>query len=173
MSDDDLAGHLPMVRRFLTFLTQDPAAAEEIAQETFRIAIEKVADRAAVGDCGAWLRGVAKNVARNHMRKKRGRWVIFDSGLVEMAEQRFVALAADQDTFWESRRRVLNSCMRMLPEEDRRLILRRYERRQMVHEIAAEIGVKPDTLSKRLERLRDALRKCVEEHLKGSADGTT
>jgi RNA polymerase sigma-70 factor (ECF subfamily) len=70
------------------------------------------------------------------------------------------------DDAWEARRHALASCVEKLPEEDRNLLLRRYQRGEKVKNLAAELGVEPNTLSKRLERVRAALGKCIEDALK-------
>jgi len=166
-----LAQHEGMVYRFALFLTQDPQAAEEVTQETFRIALTKGTDPAKGTNYGAWLRTIAKNVLRNYRRSQRSNWLIFNSEIVELAEARFVASGSDRDDAWEARRRALRTCIEKLPAPDQELLLRRYETGEKVKTIAARLGKEPNSLSKRLERIREALRHCIDSTLEGVARG--
>lgn len=72
-----------MVYRFLLFLLREPEGADEIAQETFQVAITKGADPEKGTNYGAWLRSIARNLARNHMRKRRGVRPLLDDGIAD------------------------------------------------------------------------------------------
>ena len=50
-----------------------------------------------------------------------------------------------------------------LPEEDRALFIRRYWNGDAVKTLAGELGARPNAVTKRLLRLREALRKNLEE----------
>lgn len=167
MDADSLSQHRGMVCRFLLFLTQDTDASEELTQEVFRVALSKGTDPAKGEDYGAWLRSIARNVLRNYRRKHRGTWLVFDSDIVERAEQHFVRAGADRDGGWVERREALAVCMRALAEDERHVLHRRYSLGHQVKAIAADLGMRQDALSKRLERIRDALRRCIEARLKG------
>ena len=49
-----------------------------------------------------------------------------------------------------------------LGEEDRALFLRRYWNGDAVKDLALELGVRPNALTKRLLRLRESLRRSLE-----------
>jgi RNA polymerase sigma-70 factor, ECF subfamily len=158
------------VYRFALFLTRDPSASEEIAQETFRVALStspppESPNPGHAVEAAAWLRGIARNLARNHIRKKRRKWVLFSSGILELAEAHFIASGAGDDEVWESRKLALATCMGKLGEPDRNLIRRRYEQGEHVSAMAVPLGMEANSVSKRLERIRKALRDCINNAL--------
>ena len=159
-----------MVCRFLLFLLRDAEAADEITQETFRVALSKGADPAKGTNFGAWLRSIARNLVQNHLRKQRRRPLLLHQGVAELAERHFVGTGSDQDEVWEARKVALEACMRALSEDDRSLVGLRYASGRKVKEIAKEMAMEPNTLSKRLERIRTELRDCIDASLGGKRD---
>ena len=159
--DESQAGkYRAMLCRFLLFLLRDIHHAEEITQEAFVVALSKGPDPAKGTNYGAWLRSIARNLVRSHVRKRRGRPLLPDD-VLDAAERHFVRTGSDQADLWEARRQALSACMQKLPEGQRDLLLRRYERGQKVGHLAERLGVEPNTLSKRLERIRERLRRCI------------
>jgi len=156
-----------MLCRFLLFLLGHLEDAEDVTQETLRIAVAKGPDPAKGTDYGAWLRSIARNVARNFVRRQRKSALLLQGDLAELAEARFVEAGADRDDVWEQRREALASCVQKLSSDDRGLIRRRYEALEQVREIAQELAVPPNSLSKRLERIRESLRRCINAALNG------
>ena len=167
MDQGELAQHRATLCRFLLFLLGSLDDAEEIAQETFRVALSKGPDPAKGANYGAWLRSIARNLARNHVRKHRRSPILLQGSLDEIAEARFVETGADRNDLWEARRQALASCMAKLSAADRTLLRRRYELRQKVREMARALGLEPNSLSKRLERIRNGLRDCIRARLNG------
>lgn len=161
LNEEELEQHRAMLCRFLLFLLGDVQDAEDLAQESFRVAATKEPGLEQVSDCGAWLRSIARNLARNYVRKRRRSWVLLDSDALELAENRFVETGSDRDDVWEVRRQALAACLAKLPSSDRELLRRRYQLGQRVKDIASELGMEPNSLSKRLERLREWLRDAI------------
>jgi RNA polymerase sigma-70 factor (ECF subfamily) len=164
---ETLAGYRGGVCRFLLFLTQSKEIADEMTQETFRVALAKGTDPGKGANYGAWLRSIAKNLVRNYQRKQHAQWLFFSSELVDLAEQGFLQAGGVRDDYWEALRSALLSCIQKLSDASRSLLLRRYKLRQTVKEIALGLGIEPNSLSKRLERIRQSLRDCIRSVLKG------
>ena len=162
MSESELGEYRPMVYRFLLFLLREPEDADEIAQETFQVAIAKGPDPDKGTNYGAWLRSIARNLARNHARRRRSVRPLLDDAILDLAERHFVESGADQEDLWRTRREALVSCMQKLSDDDRGLLQRRYERGERVKNIATDLRLAPNSLSKRLERIRENLRRCIE-----------
>ena len=158
-----------MLYRFLLFLLRDREDAQDVTQDTFRVALSKGPDPAKGSDHGAWLRSIARNLARNHARKRHRRGLLLSDDFLEAAERHFVATGSDQDEVWETRRAALAACLEKLSDESRDLVRRRYERGERVQATAARLGVAPNTLSKRLERIRRGLRRCIDDALRGES----
>jgi len=74
---------------------------------------------------------------------------------------------AHEDDAWAARRRALEDCVEKLSPEERGLLRRRYALREPVQEMARRGRLAPNTLSKRLQRIRDRLYTCIEDALKG------
>ena len=164
MDVSSLGQYRAMLCRFLLFLLRDRDDAEEIAQETFRVALSKGIDPQKGTNYGAWLRSIARNLARNHLRRK-SRWLLHGD-ILDLAESHFVQAGSDQDGLWEARRQALASCMQKLSESDHGLLRRRYEQGEKVKHMANDLGIEPNSLSKRLERIRESLRRCIDAALK-------
>ena len=170
MDESELASHRGMVCRFLLFLLRDAEAADEITQETFKVALSKGTDPTKGTNFGAWLRSIARNLVQNHLRKQRTRPLLLHEGVAELAERHFVETGSDQDTVWEARREALEACMQKLSEDGRRLLRLRYASGRKVREIAGEMEMEPNTLSKRLERIRTELRCCIDASVEEKRD---
>ena len=171
MDHPKLEHHWPMLYRFLLFLLHDREDARDVAQETYRIALAKGPDPQKGSDHGAWLRSIARNLARNHIRKRRRQGTLLPPDFLELAEARFLATGAHHDDLWHARQQALGACLEKLPEPDRQLIRRRYELGHKVQRIAQSLRIEPNTLSKRLSRIRTSLRRCIESTLKGESRG--
>lgn len=59
--------------------------------------------------------------------------------------------------------RVIDRWLSQLPPADRKAFLRRYWYGQRVDQIAAQAGCSPNSMTKRLSRLRDGLRRVLEQ----------
>ena len=165
MNEEELKRHRAMLCRFLLFLLGNVQDAEDVAQEAFRVAATKEPGLDGASDPGAWLRSIARNLARNCVRKRRTGWVLLDADALDLAESRFVETGSDRDDVWEARRQALAASLGKLPTGDRELLRRRYHLGQRVRDIAAELGMEPNSLSKRLERLRERLRGEIDADL--------
>ncbi|MBK8980097.1 MAG: RNA polymerase sigma factor [Planctomycetes bacterium] len=60
--------HGARVVRYLTTMTGDDAAAEDLRQEALRLALERLDQLTDPGRFGAWLMAIATNRCRNHLR---------------------------------------------------------------------------------------------------------
>lgn len=58
---------------------------------------------------------------------------------------------------------IISGWLQELDPEDRNLFIRRYWNGDSVKELAGELGVRPNALTKRLLRLREYLRRCLEK----------
>src|SRR5262245_575567 len=87
--DQLVALHRPGIVRFIDLLIRDADEAESLAQETLTRAFAQLAEFRRELRFGAWLRGIALNLCRNHLRN-RGR-----RAKVGAAEQLAAAAAPD------------------------------------------------------------------------------
>ena len=107
MDETELGQYRGMVYRFLLFLLRDAEASDDVVQETFQVAVSKGTDPGKGTDYAALLRSIARNMARNYVRKAKRAPVLLDAHLLDAAEGRFVASGAGSDEGWEARKQAL------------------------------------------------------------------
>lgn len=150
-----------MLRR----LVRDPALAEDLHQETFRIVLEK----ARAGEIreperlAGFLRGTARNLLLSEGRK-RSRWQLTGDAA---ALRESAPAAAEAPQLRRVLRREEAGLVRQLLDEmrferDRRILAEFYLSDRTKQEICAELGVDPGGFKKVLFRARERLRELWE-----------
>lgn len=144
--------HVDSVFRLAYRMCGDEAMAEELTQDTFLRAFDRLDDWRAEAPFGAWLRAVAVSVVLNGLRKAK---TVRDRETL-MADATVLAAgvpAADMDL-----RRVLGRAVDALPEHHR-LVFVMHEMEGFTHqEIAQALGTQVGTAKARLSRARSQLR---------------
>src|SRR5690349_3112172 len=133
---------------------QDPALAEDVAQEAF-VAAWRDLDRLRDGErVGTWVAGIARNLAANAVRTRGRRQ---DAALPEP-----VTTPTPEDEAVERQdRELLASALADVPEAHRETLVLFYLEGQSIAEIATGLGVKEDLVKQRLSRGRKSLRDSV------------
>ncbi len=151
--------------RLRSYLARYLISAEDVfdvVQDAFLDAWKQRARVDPQRDFGAWLRGVARNCAGTHLRRRarnRGRErSLVDEALLDLAAQN--ADAAEEQHLADIK--ALRDCVAELPQPQRRLLARRYVHGEAVQDIARSLSKQANTLSMTLLRLRAALRSCLE-----------
>jgi RNA polymerase sigma-70 factor (ECF subfamily) len=158
--------HEPMLLAYVLSLVSDLQLAEDIAQDTFLIAYRKISTLHKPDSFGAWLRGIARWEVLAALRK-RGTEIPFEPAVLEGMEDVFASLEQQQTTEkWQERFQVVEDCFRELPEKLHRVCQLHYFEDQKAQDIAAALHIGLSAVLKRLERARDAIRKCVQKRLK-------
>jgi RNA polymerase sigma-70 factor (ECF subfamily) len=145
-------------------------AVDDLAQDALLVAFEKRAtfDPAAGADFGAWLRGIARKLVANALRKEGRRQQFLASRVSELLlradpERRHpVVEAGDAD-----RLDLLGECLERLPEASRRIVRMRYFDEDPPGAIAGRLNRSSNDVRQALFRIRQALLKCVEGRLAG------
>lgn len=159
---------------YLFALTGDRADAEDLVQEVFMIAYRKRAEFRKGESFGAWLRGIARNVALRHDEKRASSRILFDSASAwEAFDRRAAHLEeAHVDPEYSAHRlSVLRRCLERLTERARRLIRGRYGEGLSPAELAERSGVGSASVPVLLHRARAALGDCVRRHLSADPQG--
>lgn len=154
--------------RLCTCLTGDPAAAEDLAQETL-IEAWRIKDRLYDSDgLPAWLNAIARNVCLRWSRcngRERSRTEKVDS-----IEDLF---AVDIDPHAELEREeladLLGRALSLLPPETRQALIQCYVEERPRGEVAARLGVSEGAVGMRLMRGRLALRHALAGTLRDHA----
>ena len=158
-------------RGLLTFtraLCGNAAAAADLSQEAFLVAWRKLDDFDTSRDFGAWLRGIARNLWRDELRKA-GREYPVDQETLEHWE----AVSAQ----WDQSRRdgrvelfdALEDCLGRMPDTAGEAVQLYYYQDQESPEAAKTLGIDVSTFRKRLQRAREAIRTCLDRKLPNPA----
>lgn len=150
--------HLKGLWRYLRMHGASPEQADDLAQESFAIAVQKGALGFDPPATAAFLRRTARFLLLRSRRNRRDAVVLADE--VDLLWQRDCA-DDDGDTAVDTLRR----CVDELTPRAQRAIAGTYglgsaEAHQ--HELAAELGLQPNGLKTLLQRARQQLRACVE-----------
>lgn len=131
-------------------LLGDRAKAEELMQETFLIAVAKAAELTKHPNPSGWLHTTLSNLIYRELRKKN----ISEHPLGDDIE-----LFPDQ-TDEANFRDALPS---QLPEDERNILIWRYEERLSYREIADQLGISLSACGMRLQRAKNRYRKLIEK----------
>ncbi|MEM9557933.1 MAG: sigma-70 family RNA polymerase sigma factor [Acidobacteriota bacterium] len=141
----------------------DPALADDLVQETLRVALEALrADSVRDLDrVDAYLRGVARNLARNEMRRRRRH------GLHEPLEDTAPLRDHTPDPLSrtlaaEDRRAVWRLLGDLRTERDREVLVRHYLHGDDASTVCAELGLRPSAFYVVLHRARKRFRALIE-----------
>jgi len=155
---------------FLTMLTGDRHAADDLFQE---VCLESWNARGTFEpgtDFGAWIRAVARiQVLRHWKREKKHRAVSMNPELLEQLAQSWVEEPAPHE---DVRGRALEDCVKTLEPPQVQVLRWRYSESWPHDRIARETGRTEDAVKMLLYRLRKLLETCVESKLRERNDGS-
>jgi len=131
---------------------RDAALAEDATQDAYLRAFRRLADLEEPGGFVLWFRRIVITVALNMKRARRFTFVPLDDVDVPVLDE--------SETGWTvEQRRCLAQALMMLTPEERRLCDRRYHGHWTTARLAEDLGVDETVVRKRLQRVRDKLRK--------------
>lgn len=137
-------------------VVREAGLAQDAAQEAYLRAFRRIGDLREPSGFIVWLRRIVITVALN-MRRARRRT------LLRLDDVEDVPVLDEAETNWSERqRRRLSAALLILSDEERRLCDRRYHGRWTTTQLACAAGVDESTIRKRLQRVRDKLRKEIE-----------
>ncbi|MGI9952625.1 sigma-70 family RNA polymerase sigma factor [Moorellaceae bacterium AZ2] len=151
------------IYRCALFITHDPAAAEEVVQETFAIAFEKYNQLRDPAKTGAWLVAIAINVIRAN-RNQNKKLVLLTPE--DMAQLQICSIMENLENTLEQREIVeaLKAAIRKLPAEFRDILILKYYAELEVEEIASVLEIPAGTVKSRLNRAREKLCKTLTDN---------
>ena len=135
---------------------RDPALAQDATQEAYLRCFRRLSDLHEPAAFVGWLRRIVVTVAMNMRRGRRGT-------LLRLDDIPDVPVLDETETSWsESQRQRLAAALLTLTKEERRLCDRRYHGHWSIARLAREAHVDGPTMRKRLQRVRDKLRREIE-----------
>jgi RNA polymerase sigma factor (sigma-70 family) len=151
--------HQSAVRAITFSLTSDAALSDDLAQETFLTAWQRLSRLRNPRLLSAWLYGIARNLAREALRKRKRdplhRAAELDAGAI------MSAVADRPDSTQQEREAVAWEALRMLPDGYRETVVLHYREDLPAAAIAQVLGVSEDCVRQRLSRGRKMLRESV------------
>ena len=146
---------------FLRVLCRDEALAEELFQDLTVAVLEGVGRfRDEEGDFDAWVRGIARNLWRGHLRRQR------PTSPLNQAVEEAVAAAWDDRSPQEALEQAerlgrLKTCLDSLAPGARDLVRRRYEASESSAVIAQALGRTVAAIDTALSRIRSTMLTCL------------
>ena len=135
--------------------------AEDIFQNVALKAMTKGTQFESGGALMSWAFITARREGIDWLRRQKNAPVCLDDTILELLEQEW----ADEAAHGVIRGQALRDCLEELPAKSRDLLKRRYFNGHACEELAAQLGAGLDAVYKRLSRLHQSLRKCIETKL--------
>jgi len=155
--------HQASLRVFVRSQGVEPGWVDDLAQDAFVIAYQELDSYDPDRDFGKWLRGIARNLVRNELRKQgRQRRILHESltrHLVDLAEN-------EEDQVDASQLSALRDCVEQLPRKSRELIHSRYHEGWDATVLADKFEMKAATVRQTLLRIRRQLYQCINQRVK-------
>ena len=153
--------HSPSVYSLIAQIITSKEDAEELTQDVFVKAFEKL--KTFKGDCSfsTWIYRIAYNTAISHVRKKRIVFPFMDESLLENIEDETVDAFFEDEN--ETRIRQLGNAIDRLNIEERTLITLFYSNDKSISEIALILDLSIENVKVRLFRVRKKLFKLMTE----------
>ncbi|MEM7600416.1 MAG: sigma-70 family RNA polymerase sigma factor [Verrucomicrobiota bacterium] len=146
---------------YIMSLCHDHARSQDILQETNMTLWRKAEDFEQGTNFTAWACRTAYFHVLNHRRKQSREQLVFDEDVLDFLAERQEERALDS----QDRISALRGCLEKLPQDQRRLVDRRYEPGASVQAIAESDGKSEGAISQALYRIRAALQQCVEKQI--------
>jgi len=138
--------------------------ADDVAQEAFLRAHERLGIFDVTRPFGPWICRIAANLAINQVRSPRWREEALPEGHAETPS----ASAGPLEHVLEGEaREVLDRALETLPAEQRAVFVLRTVEEMSYQQIAGTLGLSPGTVMSRLSRAREKLRKALRPYLVG------
>jgi RNA polymerase sigma factor (sigma-70 family) len=135
---------------------RDPGLAQDAAQDAYLRAFRRLRDLEDPAGFVAWFRRVVITVSLNLRRSRR-------TTLLQVDEMPDVPVLDEAESSWtDAQRQRLSAALLTLTPAERRLCDRRYHGGWTIGRLAQDVGVPEPVMRKRLQRLRDKLRKEID-----------
>ncbi len=146
---------------YIAAMLGHPAEAEDLLQETGKALWKKFEDYDPSLPFLPWAKKFARYEVLNYLGRQRTRRKYFSNEMIELIAEDWEIVEAQHD----ARILALESCVEELPENSRRLLNDRYRDANSLQDVAARMETTPNALYKTLQRVRKALRDCVNRRV--------
>ena len=150
------------VLRLVYLYVKDIHTAEDMFQETFLKANQKLGTFEARSHIKTWLMSIAMNTCRDYLKSAYHKKVV---PVYDFAEERLSAHEEFEQAERRERAETVREAVMMLPEHYRAVILCVYFRQLGMEETARELGLSTGTVKSRLSRAKERLKAALEGRL--------
>src|SRR5689334_117218 len=133
---------------------RDRARSEEVAQDAFLIAWQRLPGMDPAPVLPGWVCGIARNLARNAARRRKETEMIVEPAAIGTDAREALI---DRETAVHA-----NRALAALPEHERDAVVLYYRGEQSMREVAGALGITEAAAKKRVLRGRERLRAAVE-----------
>ncbi|NQZ57343.1 MAG: sigma-70 family RNA polymerase sigma factor [Lentisphaeraceae bacterium] len=134
---------------------------EDLAQEAFIVAYRKLNEFDDEKAFGPWIRSIAFYLLRNYWRKHKAT-PVGGAAELEILIDEEIGLRYSEKNECDSLV-ALKSCKEKLDEDMKHIVDMHYHKKIPLGEITKMLNVKHSTMTMRLHRMRDQLRKCITQ----------
>ena len=160
---DLVRDHQASLRVFVRSQGVEPGWVDDLAQDAFIVAYREMDSYNPDRDFGKWLRGIARNLVRNELRKQgRHRRILHES-----LSQHLLNLAENEGNQVDvTQLSALRDCVEQLPGRSRELVHSRYFEGWDASILADKFEMKAATVRQTLLRIRRQLYQCINQRVK-------
>ncbi len=152
----------PGLRAFVRSLVPTWEDADEVVQNTSLVLWKKFPEFEPGTEFGRWAAVIARFEVLKYRRTRARDRHVFSEDLVEILADEF----DEESETLQRERNALETCLRKLPDHQRRLVKSAYAPGRTIREVAEELGKSATAFYKTLNRIRQTLLDCIERTLK-------
>jgi RNA polymerase sigma-70 factor (ECF subfamily) len=157
----------PAVSAFVHALVGDRDLRDEVLQDTVARILESYGSYDPSRPFLPWALTLARRAAYDARRRR----MRFPAPLTEAAQDSLAAAIADVEPAERAAADHLDACLKRLDGRQRQMCELRYRTGLKPARIAELMGLSSNTVSKSLQRIREALRECIERQIRAAATG--
>ena len=165
-SNEELLEHFLEIRvsilGHLRVLVRDPFLAEDLFQEVYLVVSRKLDTFDRAGNFDAWVRGIARNLARSAWRKNSRLAPLPVPELVEAIDNTHENTPEGENEEFAHCVGFLHACLEPLAESQRKMLAMRYYAGKSLKEVAEALGRSAGSVQVALSRIRSKLLDCIQ-----------
>jgi RNA polymerase sigma-70 factor (ECF subfamily) len=163
--------HVQALHVFLRAQTRDAAVADDLLQETLLAAWHALDHFDPERAFGPWLRGIARNLVRNHRSRRVREQVVASDAWADLLEEHCAALQRLRNDRLDEQLTQLRLCLDSLPTTYRTAIECRYRDGLRGAALQQRLQITCEAMLKRLQRGRQMLADCLQRQLAAPGRG--
>lgn len=155
----------PSVTAYVRSIVQNHHDAEDVIQATVTHIIDHFDEYDPARPFIAWAIGIARIRVLHYRDQRRRKPLLLDDDAIDALS---TAMAEESESI-DERLEALEHCIARLSEKHQHAISMRYREKRPRKEIADTLGIRENSVSVLLRRVRHALETCVKQRLKGAS----